>query len=77
MKGTFDRSYSGIRLYLKFLLQISSSVIFDHVNVTYKFIKQKFNFNFNKVLCMLSIVHAQAQTSKAKYQFVSSGLMVY
>ena len=39
MKGTFDRSYSGIRLYLKFLLQISSSVIFDHVNVTYKFIK--------------------------------------
>ena len=39
VKGAFDRSYSGIRLYLKFLLQISSSVIFDHVNVTYKFIK--------------------------------------
>ena len=39
MKGAFDRSYSGIRLYLKFLLQISSRVIFDHVNVTYKFIK--------------------------------------
>ena len=46
MKGAFDRSYSGIRLYLKFLLQISSRVIFDHVNVTYKFIKLKFNFNF-------------------------------
>ena len=28
MKGAFDRSYSLIRLYLKFLLQISSSVIF-------------------------------------------------
>ena len=39
VKGAFDRSCSGIRPYLKFLLQISSSVIFDHVDVTYKFIK--------------------------------------
>ena len=39
MKGAFDRSYSGIRPCLKFLLQISYGVIFDHVNVTYKFIK--------------------------------------
>ena len=76
MKGAFDRSYSGIRLYLKFLLQISSRVIFDHVNVTYKFIKLKFNFNLAEVLCIFSIVHAQAQTSIAKYQFVSSGLLV-
>ena len=28
MKGAFDRSYSEIRLYLKFLFQISSNVIF-------------------------------------------------
>ena len=28
MKGAFDRSYSEISLYLKFLFQISSSVIF-------------------------------------------------
>ena len=27
MKGAFDRSYSEIRLYLKFIFQISSSVI--------------------------------------------------
>ena len=27
LKGAFDRSYSEIRLYLKFLSQISSSVI--------------------------------------------------
>ena len=27
LKGAFDRSYSEIRLYLKFLFQISSSVI--------------------------------------------------
>ena len=28
MKGAFDRSFSEIRLYLKFLFQISSNVIF-------------------------------------------------
>ena len=28
MKGAFDRSYSEISLYLKFLCQISSNVIF-------------------------------------------------
>ena len=28
MKGAFDRSYSEIGLYLKFLFQISSNVIF-------------------------------------------------
>ena len=27
LKGAFDRSYSEIRLYLKFIFQISSSVI--------------------------------------------------
>ena len=27
LKGTFDRSYSEIRMYLKFIFQISSSVI--------------------------------------------------
>ena len=27
MKGAFDRSYSEIRVYLKFIFQISSSVI--------------------------------------------------
>ena len=39
MKGAFDRSYSLIRLYLKFLLQISSSVIFWPRQRYVKFIK--------------------------------------
>ena len=39
MKGAFDRSYSLIRLYLKFLLQISSSLIFLPRQRYVKFIK--------------------------------------
>ena len=39
MKGAFDRSYSLIRLYLKFPLQISSSVIFWPRQRYIKFIK--------------------------------------
>ena len=58
-----------IILTLKF--EIFSSVIFDHVNVTYKYIKYKFNFNWVEAQCMFAIAHTQAQTLIAKYQFVS------
>ena len=34
------------------------------------------NFNLAEALCIFSIVHGQDQTSIAKYQFVSSGLLV-
>ena len=56
---------------LKISLEIFSSVIFDHVNVTYKYIKYKFNFNWVEAQCMFAIAHTQAQTLIAKYQFVS------
>ena len=39
MKGAFDKSYSEISLYLKFLLQISSTVIFWPRQRYIKFIK--------------------------------------
>ena len=67
MKGAFDGSFSEIRLYLKFLFQISSNV-----NVTSSLL----NFNLADALCMFSMVHPQAQTSVAKYQFVSFRVLV-
>ena len=74
MKGAIDRSHS---ISLKFLFQIFSSVIFwPRYHVTYKFNAYKFNFNLAEALCIFSIVHTQAQTSIAKYQFVFSGLLV-
>ena len=59
------------KTYLKFLLKSPLAKFFDHVNVTHKYIKNKFNFNWVESQCMFAIAHTQAQTLIAKYQFVS------